>query len=439
MLADNAISSLHGSFIGRLSRFFQKTTFRIACIALSLPLIQCNRSHEPHETTTPVTTASEHEEEFAREPVQLVLWHAYREAEREAFDAVLTRFNETHEDITIESLAVPFDAYPDRISAAIPRGRGPDMFIFAHDRVGDWAESSIIEPINFWLNSETLDRFYEPTVRALVYERQLYGIPLAFKSLLLYYNTELVSTPPQTTDDLIALGDELEESMDEEAYALVYEYTNLFFHAPWIHGYGGEVMDESGAIHLSDSPSVDALEFVSRLQEEHQFMPENVFSQSVTSLFNQGRAAMVINGPWFRGELELDSWRVAPLPTVSQSGLAARSFLTVEALMLSTQSTHKTEAVAAMQWLATDSEATQIRANRGHQPVALIEYYEESDVDETLTVFQQQMLHAIPTPNIARMRQVWTHANTALFRAIKNGVDPAVALSEAVERIENGE
>ena len=139
-------------------------------------------------------------------PLTLMLWHAYRGAEEEALNAVIERFNEVHENTAIETLAVPFDAYADRITAAIPQDRGPDMFIFAHDRVGDWSEAGIIEAINYWTTTDQLDLFFEQTVHSLIYRRRLFGLPLAFKSLVLFYNPDLIDSPPQDTDALIELA-----------------------------------------------------------------------------------------------------------------------------------------------------------------------------------------------------------------------------------------
>ena len=33
----------------------------------------------------------------------------------------------------------------DKLAVAVPRGNGPDLFIFAHDRLGDWATSGLLE------------------------------------------------------------------------------------------------------------------------------------------------------------------------------------------------------------------------------------------------------------------------------------------------------
>jgi arabinogalactan oligomer / maltooligosaccharide transport system substrate-binding protein len=48
---------------------------------------------------------------------------------------------------------VPYDAYADKITAAVPRGKGPDVFIYAQDRLGGWVEAgNTIEPIDFFLD-----------------------------------------------------------------------------------------------------------------------------------------------------------------------------------------------------------------------------------------------------------------------------------------------
>ena len=47
------------------------------------------------------------------------------------------------------------------------------------------------------------------------------------------------------------------------------------------------------------------------------------------------------------------------------------------------------------------------------------------------------MLNAVSTPNTPLMQVVWSHFDTALFKAIKNGDDAAEVLAEARERIES--
>ena len=68
---------------------------------------------------------------------ELVVWHAYRGTEKTAFEKVVEAYNAAPAGRKhVTTLAVPYDAYADKITAAVPRGKGPDVFIFAQDHLG---------------------------------------------------------------------------------------------------------------------------------------------------------------------------------------------------------------------------------------------------------------------------------------------------------------
>src|SRR5687767_12672842 len=71
----------------------------------------------------------------------ITLWHAYRGKEKQALEQVAATFNKKQGEIEVTLVPIPYDAFPDKVTAAVPRGKGPDLFIFAQDRVGDWAAS----------------------------------------------------------------------------------------------------------------------------------------------------------------------------------------------------------------------------------------------------------------------------------------------------------
>src|SRR5690606_17886451 len=90
--------------------------------------------------------AQDDDEDDPRPPV--VVWHAYRAAEADAIELWAKRVNEREQDLRVQLLKVPYDAFLDKITAAIPRGKGPDVFIAAHDTIGDWAEAKTISPLD---------------------------------------------------------------------------------------------------------------------------------------------------------------------------------------------------------------------------------------------------------------------------------------------------
>jgi len=141
---------------------------------------------------------------------ELVVWHAYRAEEKAAFEKVAKAYEASKPGTKVTLLAVPYDAFADKITAAVPRGKGPDVFIFAQDRLGGWIETgNTIEPIDFYLDEPTRARFIPTTLEAMTYRGTVYGLPLNYKVITLIYNKKLVTAPPKTDEELVALARKL--------------------------------------------------------------------------------------------------------------------------------------------------------------------------------------------------------------------------------------
>ena len=130
----------------------------------------------------------------------LKVWHAYRGDEQAALESVIKAYDDAEDTIEIEILAVPYDSFVSKLEAAAPRGNGPDLFIAAHERIGAWSASGLIRPF-----SGQTDDLHPATVEALSYEGQLFGMPMAYKCLALIINTDILSEPPASTDELLAM------------------------------------------------------------------------------------------------------------------------------------------------------------------------------------------------------------------------------------------
>ena len=137
---------------------------------------------------------------FALAQKEIVVWHGYRGGEKAAFEKVVDNFNKANAGkIKASTLAVPYDAFADKITAAVPRGKGPDVFIFAQDRLGGWiVAGNTVEPLDFFLDAATKGRYLKATMDAMTYQGNVYGLPLNFKVITLIYNKKLISTPPRT-------------------------------------------------------------------------------------------------------------------------------------------------------------------------------------------------------------------------------------------------
>lgn len=365
----------------------------------------------------------------------VTLWHAYSGEERSALETLAARFNAEH-DAMLKLVSVPYDAFSDKITAAVPNGNGPDLFIFAHDRIGDWAEAGILEPVEFFVDEAVADRFDYQAISAMAYRGSLYGLPLAVKSLALFYRTDLVETPPRTTDELLALGRSLTD-VAKGQYGLAYENTKLYGHAGWLHGFGGGIFDPSGRLAIATPQAVRALVFARTLGGVGGICPAEATGTLVATLFQEGRAAMALSGPWFVGGIPKGvPWAVAPMPLVSATGKPAAPFLGVEGVMMSARAKDKRAAFQVMDFLAGDASAIE-RAVAARQVVPNRAAYADPRVsgDSVLAAFRRQAEVAEPMPSTPEMRMVWTPYDAAIQKVIAQGADPAVALAEAEREI----
>jgi arabinogalactan oligomer/maltooligosaccharide transport system substrate-binding protein len=352
------------------------------------------------------------------------LWHSYRAKEKKAIEEAAAQFNAKGGDVEIKLLYVPYDAFADKITAAVPRGKGPDLFIFAQDRVGDWAVSELIEPLDFWMTEELEEAFLEPTLEALTYDDSVYGLPMTFKMVALFYNKKLVKAPPKTTDELIATAKAL-TNPDAKKYGLVYENANFYYQGMWLQGFGGRVFGRSGKPELASEQCVASMKFAQDLARGQGIMPEEISSVLVTTLFNNGQAAMVIDGPWFIGSIENVDFGVAVLPTITATGKPATPFLTSEGIIMSAKSEHKKEAFEVMKFM-TSTEVGRIMASKGRQTVARSDVYDDPAIakDPVLAVFRRQLKNSRPMPNSPAMKMVWRTASSSCSSAPRAAASP---------------
>lgn len=364
----------------------------------------------------------------------VVLWHAYNGAERDALETTAARWNTDHPDRPLELVAVPFGAFGDKLTSAIPNGNGPDLFIYPEDRIGDWADAGVIEPIEFWLDDARADRFSRESLEAMAYRGSLWGLPLNLKSLVLFYRTDLVAAAPRTTDELLALAPGLRA---RDAHALAYTNPDLYGHAPWLFGFGGHILDDAGALAIATPQATAALAFVRDLVTRG-VAPAQTDGPSVATLFNEGRAATAVSGPWFvAGIARGVPWQVAPLPVISATGQPARPFRGAEGVRMSARARDKEAAFAVMDALTSDAAAIE-RAKIARVVVPNAGAYDDPDVagDPILAAYRAQLVHTVQLPQDPAMRMVWTPYKTALGEVLAGRSSPAETLRGVAREVQ---
>lgn len=382
---------------------------------------------------------------FAAPPVEVVevvevtLWHAYNGSERQALEKAIAAFDG---GFKVNVSAVPYDALVDKLSAAIPRGHGPDVFIFAHDKVGGWAEGGLIEPIELMVDEAMLDAHATPCVFALAYGDSLYGLPLAHKALALYVRTDRVKTPPQTFEELMAIAKK-ETNAAKGRFGFVYPNADLFFHTPIIFSLGGSIMDANARPNVVNDGVVKSLAIARRILKDEAVISDDPTPVTESAMFSDGRTPMVISGPWFRSEIDRGvPYTVVPIPAFP-GGKRASGFSTCEGVMMSSKTKHRREAFRLMKFLANDLRSASVRMTLGGQPVTLNEAWTsvlpsmpESE-QRVFSAFASAFEASVPSPSLPAMAAVWTPMNAALYKTLHQDMAPEDAAREAQKRIDD--
>lgn len=345
---------------------------------------------------------------------ELVIWHAYQGAEQAALAQATRDYAERTGD-TVRLVEVSFGVFDSKLETAIPRGNGPDLFIAAQGNLGKWRQMGLVVPAPV-----PAGQHQPAAIEALTEDAQLWGQPLAFKSLLLLYDPTVVATPPTTTDELLALAQRLSS---EDRYGLVYEAATPFYHAPFMHGFGAFAVSADGRPTLDSPAQIQALAYVAELAAT---MPGAPTAERVSSLYDQGRAAMIIDGPWRVANLSRPI-AAAPLPTVSTTGEPARPYLTVEAAFVAANG-RQIERAAALAAFLADAEAAAIRERVGRQAVTL---RDASPTDPVLQAQLAQARRSVPLPTDPQVQSAWEGLARALRQVLRGASTPERAAAAA--------
>ena len=317
-------------------------------------------------------------------------------------------------------------------------GSAPDMFIFAHDKIGVFAEMGILADVNTLLAEGALDNWLPMTIEAASYKGTLHQLPLYFETLLFMYNRRYMQDEqvPATTEELYAY---MEANTGRGRYGFVEQHSTAYYSAAWIHGFGGSIVSEDGTPFPEPEAVKEALRYHLKFVA---LMPGETEYSTVNTLFLEGKADATIGGPWMvpsAREAEIDLG-IAPMPTVDETGLALAPYSGVQGVqVLKYAAENKAEAVkAVLAALCAPQIGIDLALASGCAP-ANAACYDDPAVaeDEMVQSMRATAEIAIPMPNIPEMDVMWTVVSNLLTDVNLSGADVDASFDEALSEAES--
>lgn len=339
--------------------------------------------------------------------------------------------------IPVEVVETPFGSIRDQFTTAAPTGEGPDIIIGAHDWVGELAANGLLAEI--LLPPELAELFDKVSLEAFTYAG-LYGLPYAREGVGLLYNKALVPELPATFEELVELARKLTDPTLPQ-YGFVVQNPDPYHEFPFLSALGGYIFgyDEEGKLNPCDvgldSPgAIAGAEILDSLFEEG-LIPAGLDWDTWTSLFTEGRIAMVITGPWFVGRAKAAGIDigVAPIPPIQ--GKTPKPFVGVQGVMVNAFSPNLALVYDFLfNYFATKETMLALYAKDPRIP-AFLPAYEEVAEDPILRGFAESIANGVPMPNIPQMSAVWGAWSDAMSMIGNQQLEPAEALKQAADNI----
>ncbi len=417
---------------------------RIMILALMLLTLSACSARGATLSTTPQPAAP------ASARTILILWHAWPPPADRALAAVVEGFNRGNPGIQVVIQTRQVTSLRDDLASAVAEGAGPHLSIVPSHTLGGLAEEGALLPLDGLLAAQELERLL-PTALGATQVRyregpRLYGVPLTFDTLALYYNkANFSAAPPGDTDSLLRVARGLSDSRsDPPVWGLAYNL-NLDRTIGYLYAFGGRIVDDQGnlVLGLDGRAGTEAwLDWLLVLREDEGLLA-SLDGITVDNALLSQRALMTID--WAHavgryGALWSGNLGVAPLPRLSETNRLPQPYVQSDTLVLNARLGDGPERAAAVTFarhlITETSQRELLRA--GCQPVLMSLDLNSPDLAispefrEAARVFRVQAAAGLPMPNTrAAIETVWPVLIDMQGGVLRRLLTPAQAVENA--------
>lgn len=363
-------------------------------------------------------------------PEEIRIWH---DGDESIMQVIEGQVNET---LAEDGITVKFEkksGLTDQIKLyGNDAENGPDLYMYAHDSLGAFVEMGVLAPVTDVIDESVYADMLDMTKEAGQYKGKQYLLPVYFETLLFMYNKGMwEGDVPSTTDGLYTY---MKEHTDTAAgtYAVVNQHSTAYNVAPFINGFGGYIIDTDAKAGLNDEKTKKAIAYNKQFAELQADGDYN----TVTTLFNEQKAAAIIGGPWLVSgikdagiDLGIKSLSDFTLP----DGSALAPFSGVQAVgVMKHAAENKKEAVAKVLSALAQPEVGVALAKEASCAPANQKSYDTAEVsgDEMIAAMKRTAETAEPMPNIPEMSVMWGPAESLLAAVNKSGEDLEAAADQ---------
>ncbi|MEE9452826.1 MAG: sugar ABC transporter substrate-binding protein [Paracoccaceae bacterium] len=325
---------------------------------------------------------------------------------READQKVIAAFEADNSGVTVNAEAVPWGTCQDKSMTLAAAGDAPGLAYMGSRTLAQLALNGLIVPVDI---PESSRANYQPGVLATVSNGgKVWGFPHAFSTKALYMNCDVIEASgqaceaPATWDDMYNLAKGVKDALGADGVAGVgltgKDFDNTMHQfLNYLYSNGGKVMDADTGEALIDSKETrETLAFYGKLATVSQEGPTAWERSQLKDLFNDGKIAMYIDGPWARGQINEEINQIAVPVPAGPSGTSGTLLITDSIAVFANTGTEELSMKLAM---ALSSGAAQYDLDKswGLSPILQYENLGNPDPYYLTDDFWNVFVDSIPT------------------------------------------
>jgi len=271
---------------------------------------------------------------------------------------LIREFESAHPGVRVRVEQVPgWGQYAPKVLMMHASDSIPDVLHLDASSGAVFIDNGVVQDVMPFAERDTafkLDDYFEEVLTLLRRGERLYGVPLDFTPMMMFYNRTLFDQarvpypkPGWTWDDFLKKARRLTVqppgAKSPTQFGMFFENVMPFW-ILWLWTGGGDVLDPTGtrASGQLDGPeSIAAMQFLIDLMFKHHVAPTPRETKAAgVDLFRTGRAAMDIKGHWMMIDYRAEGidFGVAPLPV--KEGVPRKTVVYASGLAISTKARH---------------------------------------------------------------------------------------------------
>ncbi|MCI2957702.1 ABC transporter substrate-binding protein [Agromyces atrinae] len=377
--------------------------------------------------------------------VELTFWHGYTEADGDVLNDLVDEFNASQDEIEITPVVKPWATLIDTVLPALTSGTGPQLLAMPPEQIPVYASKGALLPLDDWYadpdsGSDTLNA---EAVATGTVSGEKFGVPLSFTPLTMFYNTALFDaagvTVPTTWDEWVATAKTLTVDSNgdgtPEQYGLALQDNATVGNGVWpslLKSGGGDVVTADGEVVVDSPENIATLQYWADAVQNDKISPTGLTGADADGLFNSGKAAMTLGGPWLATASEAAGidWGIATIPA-GPDGVKASAL----AVDMSVTSQASDEELAAAEtfftWFYQPENMVTWSLGSGWPPLTTDVTADQVAENPVVAALTEQSQYGVALlPGVIPSTDILTELDTAVQKTLAGG-DPAELLGTA--------